>query len=74
MYKKKIPYIFLLSFIGAVINILANLAASAATPLALKRTFEVTSDFGNRSDPWYWMRDDLRKNSTVLEYLKAENS
>ncbi len=74
MYKKKFPYIFLLFFIGAVINILANLAASAATPLALKRTFEVTSDFGNRSDPWYWMRDDLRKNSTVLEYLKAENS
>ncbi|MCB9545144.1 MAG: S9 family peptidase [Myxococcales bacterium] len=27
-----------------------------------------------RQDPWYWLRDDERKDPAVLDWLKAENS
>src|SRR6185503_4030281 len=28
----------------------------------------------NRNDPYYWLRDDTRKNPELLAYLKAENA
>lgn len=43
-------------------------------PQAAKRPFTVTSPHGNRQDPWYWLRDDERKNPEVLAYLEAENA
>ena len=27
-----------------------------------------------RSDPWFWLRDDTRKNEEVLEHLRKENT
>jgi oligopeptidase B len=42
-------------------------------PVAEQRPFMVTSPFGNRPDPYYWLRDDTRKNPDVLAYLTAEN-
>jgi oligopeptidase B len=34
----------------------------------------VESPFGARNDPYYWLRDDTRKDPAVLSYLNAENS
>jgi oligopeptidase B len=42
-------------------------------PRAAQRAHTVTSPFGNREDPWYWLRDDERKNPEMLAYLEAEN-
>jgi oligopeptidase B len=42
-------------------------------PVAAVRPHPVNSPFGVRIDPYYWLRDDERKNADVLAYLKAEN-
>ena len=34
----------------------------------------VASPNGNRVDPYYWLRDDTRKNPAVIAYLAAENA
>ena len=33
----------------------------------------MTSPQGSRSDPYYWLRDDTRKDRDVLGYLTREN-
>ncbi len=38
------------------------------------RAHDVTSPNGTRSDPYYWLRDDTRKDPDVLGYLGAENA
>lgn len=43
-------------------------------PQAEQRPFVVVSPQGNRADPWYWLRDDERKDPAVLGYLEAENA
>ncbi|MBA3503503.1 MAG: S9 family peptidase [Deltaproteobacteria bacterium] len=43
-------------------------------PVATRRSHAVTSPHGTREDPYYWMRDDDRKNSDVIAYLEAENA
>ena len=67
----------------AVIPFLAALLASAAAvsapaeatpPRAEQRPFMVTSPFGARPDPWYWLRDDKRADKDMLAYLEAENA
>jgi oligopeptidase B len=42
-------------------------------PKADVRPHVVASPHGGRDDPYYWLRDDERKDPEVLEYLKAEN-
>jgi oligopeptidase B len=42
-------------------------------PIAEQRPHEVTSPNGSRNDPYYWLRDDTRKDAAVLAYLEAEN-
>lgn len=49
-------------------------AQSPQPPLTEQRPFMVTSPNGARSDPYYWLRDDTRKNPQILEHLKAENT
>ena len=39
--------------------------AAASRPIA---------GFGERINPYYWLRDDERKNPEVLAYLNAENA
>ena len=34
----------------------------------------VSSSFGDRMDPYYWMRDDARANPAVIAHLTAENA
>jgi oligopeptidase B len=50
-------------------------AASAATaPDAARQPHTVRAPFGaERSDEYYWLRDDTRKNPEMLAYLNAEN-
>jgi oligopeptidase B len=43
-------------------------------PIAAVRPYPVKSPFGVRNDPYYWLRDDERKNPDVLAYLQAENA
>src|SRR6202041_2317306 len=43
-------------------------------PIAQQRPHPVNSPFGVRIDPYYWLRDDERKNPDVLAYLNAENA
>ena len=60
-------------------SLLLAVTASAAEmpqpPTVAKKPHEVTTPFGaTRSDPYYWLRDDTRKNEEMLAYLKAENA
>ncbi len=43
-------------------------------PVAALRPHSVASPHGVRADPYYWLRDDDRANSEVLDYLAAENA
>lgn len=62
--------------------ILAMLTASGAVaqeapkpPTAAKKPHIVKAPFGaERQDPYYWLRDDTRKNPEMLAYLNAENA
>ncbi|HMK87054.1 MAG TPA: S9 family peptidase [Steroidobacteraceae bacterium] len=46
----------------------------AAAPRAPIRPHSIASPHGERIDPYYWLRDDLREDSQVLAYLEAENA
>jgi len=63
-------------FLAALLASAAALSAPAAPtpPLAEQRPFMVTSPFGARPDPWYWLRDDKRADKDMLAYLEAENA
>jgi oligopeptidase B len=57
----------------------AAAAISAQTvptaPVAAKKPHELASTWGDvRDDPYYWLRDDSRKDPEMLAYLKAENA
>ena len=43
-------------------------------PQADIRPHVVTSPHGDRVDPYYWLRDDERRDPAVLAYLDAENA
>jgi len=43
-------------------------------PVAAIRPHALISPQGERSDPYYWLRDDDRANPEVLAYLAAENA
>ncbi len=43
-------------------------------PHAAKKPHKVSSPNGEREDPYYWLRDDERKDPEVLGYLAEENA
>ncbi len=47
---------------------------SVSPPLVVPHTKKVESPNGARDDPFYWLRDDERKNTAILDYLAAENA
>jgi oligopeptidase B len=64
----------LLASAAAVSAPVPSPAPPPAPPLAEQRPFMVTSPFGARPDPWYWLRDDKRADKDMLAYLEAENA
>lgn len=57
----------------------ASIAAQAQPaplpPVAAKKLHVVKAPFGaTRQDPYYWLRDDSRKDPEMLSYLAAENA
>ena len=46
----------------------------SAPPVAAPRAHTVVSPHGERSDPYYWLRDDDRADPEILAYLDAENA
>lgn len=65
----------------ATCGIFLSLAASASkdgrvapAPVAAQKPYVVESPHGNRADPYYWLRDDTRKQPEMLAHLKAENA
>ena len=54
--------------------IAAEAPQMAAPPLAGKKAYVVKSPNGDREDPYYWLRDDTRKNPEMLAYLTSENA
>ncbi|AOS43660.1 Protease 2 [Lacunisphaera limnophila] len=48
--------------------------AAPVPPVAEKRPYVVPSPHGGRTDEYYWLRDDTRKDPAVLAYLEAENA
>jgi len=59
---------------AALAVIAGGVAAAAEPPKPAKRPFEVTAPAGARSDEYYWLRDDTRKNPEMLAHLNAENA
>jgi oligopeptidase B len=43
-------------------------------PIAAVKPHPVGSRFGDRIDPYYWLRDDARTDPQVLRYLQEENA
>src|SRR5271165_278703 len=43
-------------------------------PVAAVCPHAVSSPFGERFDPYYWLRDDARADPQVLAYLREENA
>jgi oligopeptidase B len=58
---------------------LAGVSAAAAAqpaptpPIAVQKPHTVKGPV-DRNDPYYWLRDDTRKNAEMLGYLNAENA
>ncbi len=53
----------------------ARAAELPKPPVAATRPHVVTAPHGaRRDDPYYWLRDDDRKDPAVIEYLDAENA
>jgi oligopeptidase B len=62
---------------GLILATLGAVAAQAAepgAPVAPQHPHAVPSPFGERQDPWYWLRDDTRKDPAMLACLAAENA
>ncbi|OYT93620.1 MAG: oligopeptidase B [Burkholderiales bacterium PBB3] len=60
---------------GLILPLHALAQAPVATaPVAEPRPFLVTSPNGARPDPYYWLRDDTRKDPAMLAHLTAENA
>ena len=53
-------------------NVMLNTDVPA--PVAKKVPFEMTAHGINRTDNYYWMRDDSRTNKEILAHLEAENA
>src|SRR3546814_18720902 len=60
------------------ILLMTNLPAAAQAPtppdVALKAHVVETPFGATRDDPYYWLRDDDRKDKAMLAYLEAENA
>src|SRR5262245_36821320 len=58
---------------GQPAQVAAPRTGEPTPPRADVRAHTIKSPHGDRNDPYYWLRDDTRKDPAVLAYLKAEN-
>jgi oligopeptidase B len=63
-------------FVAAAVIAFAGVAHSqtAPTPPTVAQKPYTVKGPHDRNDPYYWLRDDTRKNPDMLAYLKAENA
>ena len=52
---------------------LAGQKEAVAAPIAQKKEHILSKHGEQRNDPYYWLRDDTRTSTEVLDYLNAEN-
>src|SRR4030095_16489507 len=64
---------FVVAAAFAAVSVLAQ-AQSAPTPPIATQKHHIVKGAQDRNDPYYWLRDDTRKNPEMLAYLDAENS
>src|SRR5438045_613644 len=57
---------------AAAVAAVSALAQAQSAPTVAQKAYTVTGPH-ERNDPYYWLRDDTRKNADMLAYLKAEN-
>ena len=70
----KLTHLALAAVFGAGAFTNTSAADMPKPPTVAKKPHEVSAPFGaTRNDPYYWLRDDTRKNPEMLAYLKAEN-
>ncbi len=50
------------------------MTADLSPPRADRQPYELLAHQETRVDPYYWLRDDERKDPRVLDYLRAENA
>lgn len=61
--------------LASLMTTTAHAATPPVPPDAEKRPHVVRAPFGaTRSDDYYWLRDDTRKDPAMLAYLQAENA
>ncbi|AXK73439.1 S9 family peptidase [Lysobacter sp. TY2-98] len=59
----------------AIMTTTSNAASLPTPPDVARKPHTVKAPFGaERSDEYYWLRDDTRKNPEMLAYLNAENA
>ncbi len=70
----KLTHFALAAVLGAGAFTNTSAADMPKPPTVAKKPHDVSAPFGaTRNDPYYWLRDDTRKNPEMLAYLKAEN-
>ena len=65
--------LILIAALAASVPSLAYAQAAPSPPVAEQRPYTVKGP-KDRNDPYYWLRDDTRKDPKVLAYLNAENA
>jgi len=66
---------FLLGLAALMLPAIASAQTVPSPPVAAKKPHQVKGPAGIvRDDPYYWLRDDTRKNPEMLAYLTAENA
>ena len=58
---------------GFYLGVAGGALAQPQPPLAERAPKALTAHGETRTDDYYWLRDDSRKNRKVRDYLKAEN-
>ncbi|MDQ6887667.1 MAG: S9 family peptidase [Gemmatimonadota bacterium] len=63
-----------LAFASGTVALATALGAQQLTPPIARMVPRVDTTLGDvRTDPYFWLRDDARKNADVIAYLEAEN-
>ena len=63
----------LVAAMGAALPAYAYAQSAPTPPTVATKPYTVKGP-KDRNDPYYWLRDDSRKNADMLAYLKAENA